>query len=126
MIYLFTAALGKNLQKHVKLALQRLREHKLYAKLKKYKFVVQEVEYLGFMLRAEELAMKPNKTQTIEVWEKPTTKKELQSFLVLINYYRRFIRNCSGITKPLTELSYNVLFNWSKSAQKAFNVLKIQ
>jgi hypothetical protein len=87
-----------------------LRQEKLYAKLSKCVFGAQEVEYLGFILKAGKLAMNPNKTSAIEVWETPTSKKELQSFLGLVNYYRRFIRNCSKITKPLTELTKNVPF----------------
>ena len=61
--------------------------------------------------------MNRNKTKAIKVWEKLTTKKELQSFLGLANYYRWFIRNRSEIAWLLTELTKNVHFNWSKSAQ---------
>ncbi len=67
--------------RHVKLVLDRLRKHKLYAKLAKCTFGVQEVDYLGFVLRLGKLAMNLNKTKAIEVWETPTNKKELQSFL---------------------------------------------
>lgn len=110
--------------KHIRLVLERLRKHKLYAKISKCKFGVQEADYLGFVLRAGKLAMNPNKTRAIEAWETPKTKKELQSFLGLVNYYRRFIRNCSKIAKPLTELTKNVPFNWNKSANDAFKELK--
>lgn len=68
--------------------------------------------------------MNPNKTKAIEVWEKPTSKKELQSFLGLVNYYRRFIRNCSKVAKPLTDLTKNVPFVWSSQADEAFQELK--
>ena len=68
--------------------------------------------------------MNPNKTKAIEAWETPTCKKELQSFLGLVNYYRRFIRNCSKIAKPLTDLTKNVPFDWSKEASNAFDLLK--
>ena len=109
---------------HLRKVLQRLRDQRLYAKLPKCVFGVQEVEYLGFVLRAGELAMNPNKTKAIEAWETPKCKKELQSFLGLVNYYRRFIRNCSRIAKPLTNLTRNVPFDWSLEADKAFKDLK--
>ena len=109
---------------HIELVLQRLREEKLYAKLSKCEFGVQEVEYLGFVLRAGRIAMNPNKTRAIEVWETPKSKKELQSFLGLVNYYRRFIKDCSKIAKPLTNLTKNVPFVWSEGANEAFNILK--
>ena len=109
---------------HVKLVLDRLRKHKLYAKLSKCAFGVQEVDYLGFVLRDGKIAMNPNKTKAIEVWERLTNKKGLQLFLGLVNYYRRFIRNCSKIAKTLTELTKNVPFDWSDSVNDAFLKLK--
>ena len=110
--------------KHIKLVLERLREKQLYAKMSKCTFGVQEVEYLGFTLQAGKIAMNKNKTEAIEAWETPKSKKELQSFLGLINYYRRFIRNCSKIAKPLTDLTKNVPFIWSTEAEQAFQRLK--
>ena len=91
--------------------LDRLREHKLYSKLPKCKFRVQEVETLGFILKAEKLAMNPNNAKEIEAWEKLTSKKEFHPILGSVNYYRRFIRNCSKIAKPLTEITMKVPFN---------------
>ena len=110
--------------KHIELVFHLLRQVKLYAKLSKCVFRAQEVEYLGFILKAGKLAMNPNKTSAIEVWETPTSKKELQSFLGLVNYYRRFIKNCSKITKPLTELTKNVPFIWTDKTETAFQELK--
>ena len=110
--------------KHIRMTLQILRNHKLYAKLSKCVFGVQEVEYLGHILKAGKVAMSSNKTEAIESWEKPTSKKELQSFLGLVNYYRRFIRNCSKIGKPLTDLTKDVPYVWSKEADEAFRLLK--
>ena len=112
--------------RHLQLVLQRLREHKLYGKLSKCAFGVKEVEYLGFILKAGKLAMNPNKTKAIEVWETPKCKKDVQSFLGLVNYYRRFVRNCSKISKPLTELTKDVPFNWGVSEEKAFRELKVK
>ena len=122
-ILVYSNSWDEHLQ-HVELVLQRLRKERLYAKLSKCVFAVQEVEYLGFILKSGKLAMNPNKTQAIEVWETPKSKKELQSFLGLVNYYRRFIRNCSKIAKPLTNLTKNVPFHWSKEAESAFQELK--
>ncbi len=109
---------------HVRLVLDRLREHKLYAKLSKCTFGVQEVDYLGSVLRAGKLVMNPNKTKAIEVWKTPANKKELQSFLGLVNYYRRFIRNCSKVAKFIIELTKNIPFNWSSSADNSFKELQ--
>ena len=109
---------------HIELVLLRLRKERLYAKLSKCVFGAREVEYLGFVLKSGKVAMNPNKTEAIEAWETPSSKKELQSFLGLVNYYRRFIRNCSEIAKPLTNLTKNVPFDWSEEAESAFQRLK--
>jgi hypothetical protein len=45
------------------------------------------------------------KTQAIDKWEIPHTKKELQSFLGFANYYQRFIKGYSDIVKPLMTLT---------------------
>ena len=107
--------------KHIKLVLQRLREKQLYAKMSNCTFGVQEVEYLGFTLQAARIAMNKNKTEAIEAWETSKYMKELQSFLGLINYYRRFIRNCSKIAKPLTDLTKNVPFMWSNEGRTSIS-----
>ncbi len=54
----------------------------------------------------------------------PEIEKDVQSFLGLINYYRRFIKNCSKVSKPLTELTKEVPFVWNERSAEAFKVLK--
>ena len=110
--------------KHIELVLSRLRANKLYGKLSKCTFGVQEIEYLGFVLKAGKIAMNQNKTDAIKAWITPKSRRDVQSFLGLINYYRRFIKNCSKIAKPLTELTKDVLFEWSNEAEVAFRKLK--
>ena len=75
-ILIYSNSWSEHLQ-HIKLVLNRLRKHKLYAKPSKCAFGVQEVEYLGFVLRAGKITMNPNKTIAIEVCERPTNKREL-------------------------------------------------
>ena len=110
--------------KHVRATLEILRKNKLFAKLSKCTFGVREVDYLGFILRSNGVAINPHKTSAIKEWPTPKSKKDVQSFLGLINYYRRFIRDCSKIARPLTELTKDVPFAWSKTTQKSFEHLK--
>ena len=110
--------------RHIKLVLQRLRKHKLYGKLTKCIFGVQEVEYLGFILKTDRITVDPNKVQAIQAWKVPSCKKDIQSFLGMVNFYRRFIKNCASIAKPLTQLTKNVPFDWNAEAQKSFDALK--
>jgi hypothetical protein len=112
-------------EKHLKLMLQRLREHKLYAKLSKCEFWIDKVPFLGHVISKGGIAMDPGKVKDVLDWEVPHTVKEVCSFLGLAGYYRRFIENFSKIVKPLTSLLVKrVDFSWTDERQMAFDGLK--
>jgi len=71
--------------------LNRLREHNLYLKVEKCKFDVQEVEFLGLIIKPDQLTMDPTKLTGIKDWPAPTTVKGVRSFLGFGNFYRQFI-----------------------------------
>jgi hypothetical protein len=91
-------------EKHLKLVLQRLREDKMYAKLSKCKFWIDEVPFLGHVISKGGIAVDPSKVKDLLDWEVPHSVKEVRSFVGLAGYYRRFIENFSKIAKPLTSL----------------------
>jgi hypothetical protein len=111
--------------KHLRLVLQRLREHKLYAKLSKCEFLIDEVPFLGHVISKGGIVVDPGKVKDVLDWVVPQTVKEVRSFLGLAAYYRRFIENFSKIAKPLTSLlEKGVDFSWTDERQKAFEELK--
>ena len=60
-------------------------------------------------------------------WPIPTTKREVQQFLGLVSYYRRFIRNCAQIAKPLHQLTERSKpFCWTVEYNQAFQRLREQ
>ena len=71
--------------------LERLRKHDLYLKVEKCKFNIQEVEFLGLIVKPDQLTMDPMKLAGIREWPAPTTVKGVRSFLGFRNFYRRFI-----------------------------------
>ena len=73
---------------HIEKVLERLRQFKLYAKLSKCQFAVKTVEFLGFVLSPNGVAMEKSRVETIEDWPKPRTFRELQVFLGFTNFYR--------------------------------------
>jgi hypothetical protein len=56
---------GKDHENHVRQVLERLRKHKLYAKLSKYEFCVKRVKYLRFIVTAEEVEPNPARVNTV-------------------------------------------------------------
>jgi len=67
--------------------LERLREHDLYLKAEKCKFDIQEVEFLGLIIKLDQLTMDPTKLAGIREWPAPTTVKGVRSFLGFGNFY---------------------------------------
>jgi len=58
-------------------------------------------------------------------WSTPTNIKDLQNFLCLCNYYRKFIKNFANTMEPLSNLlKKNVTFIWDESKDEAFKKLK--
>jgi hypothetical protein len=58
-------------EKHLKLVLQRMREHKLYAKLSKCEFWIDEVPFLGHVISKRGIAMDPDKVKDVLDWKVP-------------------------------------------------------
>ena len=107
------------------MVLGKLREHQLYAKLSKCEFWLKEVGFLGHVISGEGIAVDPTKVDTVTKWEVPTTVGEIQSFLGLAGYYRRFIENFSKIAKPMTELlKKDTRFIWTEECEASFQELK--
>jgi hypothetical protein len=110
---------------HVNTVLAKLRDHHLYAKLEKCAFHKSSMEFLGYIVSSEGLAMAPDKIQCILDWKPPTSVTAVQSFLGFCNFYRKFIKNYSAIAKPLTDLTKKgISFQWTAAADRAFTALK--
>lgn len=110
---------------HLRLILQTLREKKLYAKLKKCEFWLQEVAFLGHVVTKEGVSVDPHKVEAIVNWPTPTNVTEVRSFMGLSRYYRRFVQNFSKIAVSLTQLTRKgVAFEWSEERESSFQELK--
>jgi hypothetical protein len=110
---------------HLKVVLQRLREHQLYAKLSKCEFWINEVLFLAHIINKDGLVVDPKKVVDILNWKAPTDVQGIKSFIGMIGYYWRFIEGFSKIAKPMTALLPNkVEFKWTQKCQEAFETLK--
>ena len=111
---------------HLRIALQRLREAKLYGRIHKCDFLQNQTEYLGFDISSEGIKTSPGKVQTIAEWPQPSNVKDVRSFLGLASYYRRFVRGFSSIAKPLTDLTKDrIPWLWGEAQERAFQQLKV-
>jgi hypothetical protein len=63
---LIYSKLGEDHYAHVRIVIERLRKHKLYAKLSKYFFDIKEVEFLGFIVGSIGVKPNPDRILTIE------------------------------------------------------------
>jgi len=69
--------------------------------------------------------MDPIKIDSIVKWEPPQNMTQVQSFLGLCNYYRRFVKDFAMISVPLSNLTKkDVKFEWKAEQQEAFDTLK--
>jgi hypothetical protein len=79
-------------EEHLCLALQKLREHRLYAKLSKCDFWMKQVAFLWHIILKGGISVDPSNVQDVLSWNAPTSVGDIQSFLGLAGYYRRFIK----------------------------------
>jgi hypothetical protein len=89
---------------HLRVVLQRLRDHQMYVKFNKCEFWINEVLFLGNVISLEGITIDPGKVKDVLDWKPPTPVTQVCSFLGLAGYYRRFILNFSKISKPIIEL----------------------
>jgi hypothetical protein len=112
-------------ERHLRTVLHLLRQHKLYAKQSKCEFWKEEITFLGHVITSNGIKMAPGKVAAIKLWPVPQNVPELQSFLGLAGYYRRFVSHFSTIVGPLSELLRKTTpFEWTDKRQNAFDALK--
>lgn len=103
----------------------RLDKHNLRLQTSKCQFLRREVIYLGHLITDKGVEPDPEKIRCVKDHPTPRNVVEIKQFLGLSGYYRRFIKDYSRISKPLTSLlKKNVPFEWTIEAQTAFDMLK--
>jgi len=109
----------------VKEVLERLQTNRLVVSPEKCIWKTQEVEFLGYVIGRNGIAMSREKVEAVLNWEEPRSVSEIQSFLGFANFYRGFIEDYSKIVRPLMELTKKTeKWSWNPKAGKAFKELK--
>eukprot|EP00253_Pinus_taeda_P022101 PITA_22101 len=110
---------------HLRMVLQTLREHQLYAKFSKCDFFKEEIQYLGHVITKDGIAVDPEKIKAIMEWPVPKDVADVRSFMGLAGYYRRFVEGFSKVAFPITSLQKKgKAFHWTPNCQKSFEQLK--
>jgi Reverse transcriptase (RNA-dependent DNA polymerase) len=90
-------------QRHLCQVLHLLRINGLLLNREKYSWGVSSLEFLGHVVSATGVAPLPSRIAAIRAHPKPATIQQLQGFLGLFNFYRRFIPAAAAVIKPLTD-----------------------
>ena len=111
-------------EEHLKIVLQELREHQLYAKFSKCDFLKDKIQYLGHVVTKEGISVDPEKIKAIEEWPVRKDVTNVRSFMGNTGYYQRFIEGFSRIANPITSLQKKgKKFEWSqKWSQKCEDI----
>ena len=105
--------------------LTRLAEAGLKVNVSKSHFCQHELEYLGYLINREGVRPTMKKVEAIKNIAPPKTRKQVRSFIGMINYYRDMWPKRSHLLAPLTNLtSKNVKFKWTEEHQKAFDEIR--
>ena len=91
----------------------------------KSKFLQKEIHFLGFIITPDGMKANPEKVESILKFPEPRNIKQLQSFLGLCNFYRKFQKNYAHITSKLSVvLQKNKQWKWGERERDVFNEIK--
>ena len=109
---------------HIIAVFERLKEHNLKINPEKCIFFSIEIKILGFIIDQHGIKMDPEKVSAIKNRKEPRNVKELQSFLGLTGFYRRFVEAYAKICAPLHRLtSAKQRWEWHQECKEAFYAL---
>ena len=111
--------------KHLELVFERLRKAGMKIKESKCAFLKSTMAYLGHVVSVDGIHPMNDKLVAVKQMPAPRNVKEVQQFLGLAGYYRKFVPRYSDIAKPLTDLLHiDKEFEWNDDCQKNFALLK--
>lgn len=110
---------------HVRKVLEKIRKANLKLKPSKCDFFTRRAKVLGHVISNGTISMDEDKIKAIKERLPPKNVKQVQQFLGVCNYYRRFVKDYAKIALPITELlKSDTKFVWDERRQAAFEKLK--
>ena len=94
-------------------------------KAKKCFLFQKETHYLGHVISSEGVKCDPAKIEAVRAWHPMKTTRQVKSFLGMVCYYNKFIKDFAEVSRPLYDLLVkNRKFIWGEEQQAAFEKLK--
>ena len=120
---------GKTLEEHDNNLLnleRRLKELNLTIQEEKKPLRLKQVKFWGLLLSDEGVKMDPAKVAAVASCKAPTSIKEAQSFLGMVNYCARFVPNQADLAAPIRQLCIlsQADFDWSRACERSFQLLQ--
>ena len=106
---------------------QRIKNANLHVRPSKCILGATSVDFLGHHIGGGEISLQEYNVEKVRQAERPTSKKQVRSFLGLTGFYRNYIPNYSTIAAPLTDLTKKGSPNrvvWGDPQERAFVTLK--
>ena len=111
--------------KHLRIVFEIIQKAGLKLNRDKCKFAVNEINFLGHTIKDNKILPLASNINKIKNIQPPKDKKELQRFIGLTSYYRKWIKNFSEIASPLINLlRQSNKFIWLENHQNAYDLLK--
>lgn len=110
---------------HLHQVLTLLDEARLTVNPTKCTLFQHQLKFLGHVIGRDGISTDPEKTAKIAGWPRPRNMTEMQQFLGFANYYRKFIKGFSVLTKPLRDLTvHQSSYTWTPEVEDSFMKLK--
>jgi cleavage and polyadenylation specificity factor subunit 1 len=114
---------------HLREVLHRLQANGLVLNVAKCVWGLSEIEFLGHKISAEGVAPLANRVAAVQRFPRPANTQQLQAFLGLFNFYRRFVLAAAAIVMPLTDAlkgspASKKPIQWSQQMVAAFDAAK--
>ena len=122
---------------NLRLVMDRIHHANLKLAPKKCSFFKRKLKFVEYIISAAGVEINPDKTKKVTIWPSPTLPEDVRRFLRFVGYYRRFIKNFSQISKPLTDLmpiptgkkskgkkKERREWHWGEDQMNAFDTLK--
>jgi hypothetical protein len=110
---------------HLREIFRRLQENSFYLKLEKCQFMLKQIKLLGHYIEEGRIIPAREQIRKIQDWRSPTTKKQLQSFIGLVNYIAPHLPHAATLLSQLTELTGSTNeWEWLPMHEHAFKNLK--